>query len=192
MTLNQNPEHKIVVIEGPSGVGKDTVIKTLIQRYPDRFAKLISVATRDMRPGESQGHPYHFVDDFTFDQMLRCGDIFEHTVRHGKRRGMSAQYIEQVFEAGKIPLKDCDIVGVRALKSRFPQVITIFLTIDKAEIERRMHQRGDQPADIEQRLRDYDRCVLDAPLYDHVVENQDLEKTIDKIIEIIYNEDYAK
>lgn len=178
---------RIIVIEGPSGVGKDTIIKTLTEKYPDRFAKLVSVATRAMRPNESQGNPYHFVNNEEFDQMVAAGDIFEHTVRHGEKRGMSEKYINKIFEQNKIPLKDCDLVGVKALQSRFDNVTTIFITADKKAVEERLHKRGDDLKDIEKRLADYDECVKHAPHYDHVIENIDLQKTIDKILEIIYN-----
>lgn len=179
--------NRIVVIEGPSGAGKDTIIRTLTQKYPDRFAKLVSVATRAMRPNESQGNPYHFVSNSEFDQMVASGDIFEHTTRHGEKRGMSEKYIQELFNAHKIPLKDCDIVGVRALQSRFKNVTTIFIKADKTEIERRLHARGDHPDDIKVRMIDYDRCIQDAKYYDYVIDNVDLQKTIDKILEIIYN-----
>ncbi len=185
--MNNLTNNRIVVIEGPSGAGKDTIIKTLVKKYPDRFAKLVSVATRAMRPNESEGNPYHFVSNAEFDAMVAAGDIFEHTVRHGEKRGMSEKYINQLFAENKIPLKDCDIVGVRALKSRFQNVTTIFITADKAEIERRLHARGDDPADIKVRMIDYDRCVQDAKYYDHVIVNDNVQKTIDKILEIIYN-----
>lgn len=181
--LNQ----RIVVIEGPSGAGKDTIIKTLTQKYPDRFAKLISVATRAMRPHESQGNPYHFVSNEEFDQMVASGDIFEYTMRHGEKRGMSEKYIQDLFTKNKIPLKDCNLIGVKALKSRFKNVTTIFITADKNEIEQRLHRRGDALADIEARMKDYDECMKEAEYFDYVLINDNLEKTIDKIIEIIYN-----
>lgn len=180
-------ENRIVVIEGPSGAGKDTIIKTLTKKYPDKFAKLVSVATRAMRPNESQGNPYHFVSSQEFDQMVTSGDIFEYTIRHGEKRGMSEKYINELFTQHKIPLKDCDIIGVRALKSRFKHVTTIFITAEKAEIEHRLHVRGDSPAEIKERMEDYDRCIQDAKFYDHVIVNNNLEKTIDKILDIIYN-----
>lgn len=179
--------HRIIVIEGPSGAGKDTVIKTLTRKYPDRFAKLVSVATRAMRPNESQGNPYHFVSNEEFDKMVASGDIFEYTMRHGEKRGMSERYILDLFDAHKIPLKDCNLIGVRALQKRFNNVTTIFITADKAEIERRLHARGDHPNDIKVRLADYDVCMQEAEHFDHVIVNDNLEKTIDKILEIIYN-----
>ncbi len=183
--MEKTTANRIVVIEGPSGAGKDTIIKTLMQRYPERFGKLVSVATRAMRPYESEGNPYHFVSNDEFDRMVASGDIFEHTVRHGEKRGMSERYILELFNANKIPLKDCDIVGVRALKSRFENVTTIFITADKKEIEKRLIGRGDKPEDIERRLHDYDKCILDAKYYDYVINNVDLEKTIDQIMQII-------
>jgi len=178
---------RIVVIEGPSGAGKDTIIKTLTKKYPDRFAKLISVATRAMRPHESQGNPYHFVSNEEFDQMVASGDIFEYTMRHGEKRGMSEKYIQDLFTKNKIPLKDCNLIGVKALKSRFKNVTTIFITADKNEIEQRLHRRGDTLADIEARMKDYDECMKEAQHFDYVIINDNLEKTIDKIIQIIYN-----
>ena len=183
--MENQTQNRIVVIEGPSGAGKDTIIKTLMHRYPTRFGKLVSVATRAMRPNESEGNPYHFVSNAEFDRMVESGDIFEHTMRHGEKRGMSERYILELFNANKIPLKDCDIVGVRALKARFDNVTTIFITADKKEIERRLIGRGDKPEDIARRLQDYDKCILDAQYYDYVINNVNLEKTIDKIIQII-------
>lgn len=181
--LNQ----RIVVIEGPSGAGKDTIIKTLVKKYPDRFAKLVSVATRVMRPNESQGNPYHFVSNEEFDQMVASGDIFEYTMRHGEKRGMSEKYIQELFTQNKIPLKDCNLIGVKALKSRFQNVVTIFITADKNEIEQRLHRRGDALSDIKARMQDYDECMKEAEHFDHVIMNDNLEKTIDKILKIIYN-----
>ena len=178
---------RIVVIEGPSGAGKDTIIKTLTKKYPDRFAKLISVATRAMRPNESQGNPYHFVTNEEFDQMVASGDIFEYTMRHGEKRGMSEKYIQDLFTQKKIPLKDCNLIGVNALKSRFNNVTTIFITADKNEIEQRLHRRGDALEDIKKRMADYDECIKEAQHFDYVIKNDNLEKTIDKIIQIIYN-----
>ena len=119
--------------------------------------------------------------------MLASGDIFEHTVRHGEKRGMSEKYIKAMLAEHKIPLKDCDIVGVNALKSRFGDVKTIFITADKKTVEERLHKRGDKLEDIKQRLADYDLYMKNAEHYDHVLENVDLQKTIDKILEIIYN-----
>lgn len=178
---------RIIVIEGPSGAGKDTIIKTLTKKYPDRFAKLVSVATRAMRPNESQGNPYHFVSNEEFDQMVASGDIFEYTIRHGEKRGMSEKYINELFAQNKIPLKDCNLIGVKALQSRFKHVTTIFITADKNEIEQRLHKRGDALSDIQARMQDYDECIKEAKYYDYVIKNDNLQKTIDKIIEIIYN-----
>ena len=75
------PNKSIVIIEGPSAVGKDTIINELIRRYPDRFGKPINATTRPMRENESQNNPYLFLSDEEFIAMRKSGDIFEHTKR---------------------------------------------------------------------------------------------------------------
>ena len=178
---------KIVVIEGPSGVGKDSIISGLISKYPSEFEKIVSVTTREMRPYEAQGNPYIFVADKKFDKMVKEGDIFEYTMRHGTKRGMSEKYINDILDKDKIPLKDCDIVGVEALRTKFKNVLTFFITASKAEIEQRMRKRGDKEDDIKTRLDDYDRYMEEARHYDYIVENKDLDKVIAQIYKIIYN-----
>jgi guanylate kinase len=177
----------IVVIEGPSGVGKDSIISGLIKKYPDKFERIISVSTRPMRDYERQGNPYIFVTEEEFNKMLCSGDIFEHTVRHGTKRGMSEKHINAILEKGRIPLKDCDIYGVRALRTKFNNVLTFFITADKDEIETRIRKRGDREEDIIVRLKDYDRYITESKHYDYVIENKDLDKTIDKIFNLIYD-----
>jgi guanylate kinase len=179
-------ENLIVVIEGPSGVGKDSIIKGLISNHPKIYSKLPSVTNREMRPDESQGNPYFFVSEKDFVNMLNCGDIFEHTVRHGTYRGMSYEYINNILKQNKIPLKDCDIVGVRALKKAYPnRVLTIWITADKEQVRSRMLNRGDLEADMKARLNDYDEKQKESIYYDYTVENNILEETIENVNKII-------
>ena len=73
----------IIIIEGPSGVGKDTIINALIAKYPNKFARPINATTRPMRENESQGNPYLFLNEDEFLKLRASGEIFEHTIRHG-------------------------------------------------------------------------------------------------------------
>ena len=176
----------IVIIEGPSAVGKDTIINELINRYPDRFGKPINATTRPMRENESQNNPYLFLSDEEFIAMRKSGEIFEHTTRHGTFRGMRKSNFDNIFESGKIVIRDCDRYGVDAIRKEYGDiVISIFLTCPKEEIERRLKERNEDPESMKARLKDYDTFILDRIYFDHIIENIDMEKTINDILFII-------
>jgi len=178
----------IVVIEGPSGVGKDSVKLGLIKKHPNTYKKAPSIATREMRPGESQGDPYFFVDVEKFKQMLADGIICEHTQRHGSLRGISLALIDEILDAGLIPVKDADMVGVNALKQAYPnRVLTIFLKATREDVEARLRNRGDDESEVKKRLDDYDFMMQFEPEFDYSVENIVLNETIDKVHTIIQN-----
>ena len=175
----------ILIIEGPSGVGKDTIIDTLISRYPDKFGKPINASTRAMRPNETQGNPYLFMTEEEFLKLRETGEIFEHTIRHGTYRGMRKSSFDEILNSGKIALRDCDKYGFKALKEIYnDQVIGIFLTCDKETIKNRLLSRDEPLESMTARLKDYDNCIKDAYFYDIVIENVDLEQTIAQILEI--------
>jgi len=178
---------QIVIIEGPSGVGKDSIIAQLIAQYPDRFQKATSYATRAMRPGEVDGFTYNFTDDKTFLAKVKSGDIFEYTQRHGTYRGLSKTLIDRVINTGKIALKDADIIGVRALRATYSnRVLAIFITASREIIEHRLIKRGDSPDDRAKRLADYDNSQTFIPEFDYVVDgNGPLDETVSKVHSII-------
>lgn len=176
----------IIIIEGPSGVGKDTIIDQLIARYPTRFGRPINATTRPMRENESQGHPYLFLSEEEFKRLRKTGEIFEETIRHGTYRGMRKSSFNEIINSGKIALRDCDKFGLNALKQEYPDnVIGIFLTCDKEIIRKRLEGRGEKEESLNARLEDYDRCIKDAYYFDYIVENIDLENTISQILDII-------
>jgi len=184
----KNTKRLIVVVEGPSGVGKDSVMLGLIKQHPGIYKKAPSIATREMRPGESQGNPYFFVDNEKFKQMLDEGIICEHTQRHGTFRGISLALIDEILDTGIIPLKDADMVGVNALKKAYPgNVLTIFLKTTRENVEARLRNRGDNEADLQSRLKNYDYMMQFEPEFDFSVVNEHLDETIDKVHTIIQN-----
>jgi len=181
-----NEKGIIIVVEGPSGVGKDAVIKELIKKYPNTFVKVPSTTTRAMRVGESQGSPYYFVNESTFKTMLDSGEIFEHTFRHGQYRGMSKHLFDDVLSKKLFPVKDCDLIGVNALRNVYAnKVFTIFLTCPKAEIERRLIGRGDKGEDLKTRLNNFDEYIKNAKYFDVVIENIDLDVAVDNVYNAI-------
>ncbi len=175
----------ILIIEGPSGVGKDTIINTIISRYPDKFGKPINASTREMRANESQGNPYLFLSEEEFLKLRNSGEIFEHTIRHGTYRGMRKSSFDEILNAGKVALRDCDKYGFKALKELYPNQVTgIFLTCDKETIKNRLLSRDEPLESMTARLKDYDDYIKDAYFYDIVIENNEMESTIKQILDI--------
>lgn len=176
----------IVIIEGPSAVGKDTIINELIRRYPNRFGKPINATTRPMRENESQNNPYLFLSDEEFIAMRKSGEIFEHTKRHGTYRGMRKSSFNEIIDSGRIAVRDCDILGLHAIKQEYPEkVLGIFLTAPKEEIVKRMISRNEPAESMELRLKDYDVYVENAKYFDYVINNITIDDTINQIISII-------
>ena len=176
----------IIIIEGPSGVGKDTIIDEIIRRYPNKFARPINATTRKMRENESQGHPYLFLSEEEFLALRQKGEIFEHTIRHGSYRGMRKSSFDEIHGKGMIAIRDCDKFGLNALKTLFgDRVLGIFLTCDKKIIEQRLIGRNEPKESMEIRLRDYDDCMKDAFYFDYTIENIEINSTIDQIMNII-------
>ena len=178
---------KIVVIEGPSGVGKDTLINGLINSAPNKYKKITSYTTREKRPHEREGELYHYIDQETFLKKYENGDIFERTTRHGTYRGMSKSIINDIIDNGLIAIKDVDIVGMHAIKAAYPNAVkTIFLTADKEIVKKRLEKRGDSVEDLAVRLQDYDNIHKNINQYDHIItNNHDPSEAITKAIEIL-------
>lgn len=187
----KNEKGIIVVIEGPSGVGKDSLVKNLIEKYPHTFAKVPSMTTREMRADESQGNPYFFVDEKTFLEYLNSGVIFEHTTRHNTYRGMSKKLFDDVLNKNLIAIKDCDKIGLDALRNIYGnKVVGIFITCPKEEIRKRLINRGETGDSLKTRLDNYDEYVKNYVYYDYTIENIDLDtatKELYALIEKFYN-----
>ncbi|MCL2846230.1 MAG: AAA family ATPase [Firmicutes bacterium] len=183
---------KIVVIEGPSGAGKDTVIRELIRRYPNKYIKMISMTSREMRDGEAQGNPYIFVTRAQFEEKIKSGEVFEYTImsRDDHYRGMSKQIIDKNIADGLISLKDCDWVGIDALKKTYgdADVLAVYLHVEKEEIARRIAARGGSDEDMQRRLADYDQySVQIRAACDIEVGNCEVGKCVDELHKVICN-----
>lgn len=179
--MQKNEKRIVVVMEGPSGVGKDSIILGLINKYPNLFEKVISYSTRNMREGERNGKPYYFISKEEFIKKLDNGELFEHTERHGDFRGMSKSLFDKILDDGKIPLKDCDHIGLTALRKIYgDRVFGVFITAPKHVIEGRLKNRGDKGEDFQRRLLDYDKNMLQKKYFDLEIENISLEKAIEE------------
>lgn len=176
----------IIIIEGPSGVGKDTIINELIARYPNKFGRPINATTRKMRENESQGNPYLFISEEEFFALRQTGEIFEQTIRHGSYRGMRKSSFDEILDSGKIALRDCDKFGLKSLKDEYGDIVMgIFLTCDKKLIKDRLISRNEPEESMNVRLEDYDKCIKDAYYFDYIVDNNEINSTIEQILKII-------
>jgi len=144
----------LIVIAGPSGVGKGTVVERLLARDPDRLAASVSVTTRDARPEEIDGVHYRFVGDAEFDRMIDQGELLEWAEIVGHRSGTPRLAVERLLEQGKDVILEIDVQGARQVRDRVPDALLIFLAPPTLEeLERRLRGRGTEPeASIRRRL----------------------------------------
>lgn len=169
----------LVIFSGGSGVGKNTIINRLLEES-NKFELMPTYTTREKREGETEGKPYHFTDEKTFLEKKDAGEFYETNNVHGHYYGTSRLLYEEKAKAGKILLKDIDVVGTQALADTLgkeTKIISIFLKVRSKEIlEERLKQRHE--TEIEKRLSRYDFEQHFQNNYDYVITNDDLEKTI--------------
>ncbi|NLY54754.1 MAG: guanylate kinase [Firmicutes bacterium] len=162
----------LLVISGPSGVGKGTICSRLLQKLTDiQFS--ISVTTRDPRVGEQEGVNYYFVSEEEFMRMRANDELLEWAEVFGNFYGTPRYAVQAALDAGKDVLLEIDIQGAMQVKASFPECVTIFVwppTVD--ELERRIRQRGTEtPEAIERRLRKSKLEMAHVVNYDYVVVN---------------------
>ena len=182
----------LVILSGVSGAGKDTIKKELLKRE-DNIVTIPSITDRPIRTGEIEGAPYHFVSTEEFEKMIENHELYEYNVHHNHYYGTSKKVFNDKNKEKKIIVKDIDVNGTENLINLLRQdmkVVTIFLRVPKEELERRLKNRLDKPSPKEIKLRlnrfDYEESRIN--LYDYVLKNDDLEKTVQIITTIIKNE----
>ena len=174
------------IISGSSGSGKNTVINRLLQE-DDGLTLLTTVTTREMRPGESQWNPYYFTTEEDFRAMIERGEFLEYCEVHkGILYGTNRRILEEKEKLGKTLIKDIDVDGTEALRELLPDLVTIYLSVEREELRRRLIERGE--TEIEKRLSRYDYEESKKDRYDYVILNDDLETTVKRIQEIIKKE----
>ncbi len=174
------------MISGPSGVGKGTVVRSLLQSHPAlRFA--VSYTTREPRPGELDGVHYRFIDEDTFTAIADAGGFLEWAEIFGHRSGTPAADVEAARGAGADVLLEVDVQGARSVRERAPDAILVFLKPpSEAELQRRLRERGTEAgADLDLRLSEAKREMAAAEEFDHVVVNDVVEKAVGEVLAII-------
>jgi len=141
-------QYKPVIVVGPSGVGKSTLINVLTDKYPTSFGFSVSFTTRQPRQGEEHGKNYFFIDKTQFESMIEQDDFIEWCNVHGNMYGTAKSQIRAIQGQSQIPLLDIDIQGTEKFLKAFPETNTLFMFPPSiADLETRLTNRGTESAD---------------------------------------------
>jgi guanylate kinase len=180
---------KSVIICGPSGVGKGTIITKLLQDFPTRYALSVSHTSRSPRPGETNGMHYHFVDREFMKNDIQNGPwkYLEHAEVHGNLYGTREDAVRSIHEAGKVCVLDLDTSGVKQLKeSKFPVRLVFIAPPSMRELETRLRGRGTEKEEqIQTRVRNAQKEVdfgLEPGNFDVVLVNDNLDKAYSALV----------
>lgn len=186
-----NKQGLLFVLSAPSGTGKDTVIKTLKERGAD-FHVVSSVTTRAPRPGESQGNPYFFVSQETFDRMVAQGELLEHAKVHGNWYGQPLQDIRDHLRDGRDVMLKIDVQGAATVRKKLPGAIFIFLVPGSREelVQRLKSRQTETESELRQRLENAQKELAQRDDYDYIIENRQgqLDEAVDHLRAVILAE----
>jgi guanylate kinase len=176
----------VFVITGQSGAGKGTLIKRLLEMFP-QLELAVSATTRARRPGEVEGVHYYFISDEEFDRRLADGDFLEyHVFPWGQRSGTLLSEIDRIAEQGKVCVLELETEGALTLVDRIPDAVTIFVTAPIEELERRLYDRATESSgEIGERLRVAKEQLQVADRFDFRVENRDLDRAVGELSELV-------
>ena len=183
--LERSKAPDILIISAPSGAGKTSLARALIEQYPEA-ALSVSHTTRPQRPGEIEGRDYHFVSPDTFAEMVEAGEFVEHARVFDHAYGTSYVALQALTEAGKCVILEIDWQGARRVRSAFPASRSVFLKPPSlAALEERLLNRGqDSDAVIARRLEEAAAEMTHADEYDHVLVNDEFDATLAELARI--------
>ncbi|PKY09075.1 guanylate kinase [Aspergillus campestris IBT 28561] len=190
-----SPSHQPIVISGPSGVGKGTLIQKLFTTHPNTFALTVSHTTREPRPGEAEGVAYHFVSHDTFLSLISQNAFVEHALFSGNHYGTSKQTIMDQVAKGLIVVLDIEMHGVRQMRensgsSSGVDARYVFIRPPSIEaLEARLRGRGtEREEDIRKRLAQARRELeyAEQGVHDRVIVNDDLDRAYKELEEFVF------
>jgi guanylate kinase len=186
-TARDSRRGRLVVLAGPSGVGKSSVVTQLRARLPELYFS-VSATTRDARPGEVDGVHYRFVGKEGFDRLVERGDLLEWAEIHGglQRSGTPREPVERALDAGRPVLVEVDLQGARAIKAVMPEAITVFLEPPSfEELARRLRERGtESEAQYQRRLETAREEMAARDEFDVAVVNDDVQVVAARLVEL--------
>jgi guanylate kinase len=180
------PRPSAIVVTGPSGAGKGTLIRELLERVPD-LEPTVSATTRERRPGEEDGREYWFLDPDEFLARIEADEFLEHVVYvSGHRYGTLRSELERIRSKGAVPLLELETEGARRVRAEDPRAVTIFVSAAVDELERRLRDRAtESTGEIGERIALARRQLDEAAQFDHVVENDDLDRAVEELTALV-------
>jgi len=174
---------RLVVVSGPSGVGKGTVIRTLAEHT--NFHLSVSATTREMRPGESDGKEYFFLTQDEFSDWVEQGKMLEWAEYAGNKYGTPRQAVESKLAEGHDVLLEIEVQGARQIAESMPHAIMVFiLPPSLEELEERLRGRGDT-SNISERLETARAELAQVDMFNHSVVNEDVDRAADELRSIL-------
>ena len=177
---------RVFVITGPSGVGKGTLIKRVLERVPD-LELSVSATTRPPRAGEVDGADYHFLASEEFGRRIEEGDFLEHADYSGNRYGTLRSEVERRLAGGRSVVLEIEVQGARQVRSAMPESVQVFIAPpEPAALRARLEGRGtDSPPEIAERLRVAESELAARSEFPHVVVNDDIERATAELERIV-------
>jgi guanylate kinase len=177
---------KVFVITGPSGVGKGTLIRTLLDRIPE-LELSVSATTRRPRLGETHGVDYHFLEDAEFERRAQAGDFVEHATYSGRRYGTLRSDLQQRLARGAPVVLEIEVQGARQIAETMPEAVRIFIAPpSESALRTRLVGRGtDAPEDVEKRLETAREELRAQEEFPHVVRNDRLDDAVVALEEVV-------
>ncbi|EGO7852108.1 guanylate kinase [Enterococcus faecalis] len=182
----------LIVLSGPSGVGKGTVRKAIFDSEENDFQYSISMTTRKQREGEVDGVDYYFRSREEFEAMIEAGEMLEYAEYVGNYYGTPLTYVNQTLDEGKDVFLEIEVQGAKQVKDKVPDGVFIFLTPpDLAELKSRIIGRGtDEMSVIEERMAVAREEIEMMALYDYAVVNDEVPLAVQRIKDIIASEHF--
>lgn len=184
---SQPDPSRLIVLSGPTAVGKGTVVNLLRNRYPKVWVS-VSVTTRAARPGEQDGVHYLFVSDAEFDRLIDTGALLEWAVVHGKHRyGTPRQPVLDALTAGRPAILELDLQGARQVRDTWPEAHFVFLEPPTwEELIRRQAIRGtEDPAERERRLETARQEMAAKDEFDTAIVNRDVDQAVEELVSLL-------
>jgi guanylate kinase len=180
---------RVFVITGPSGVGKGTLIRGLMERLPN-LELSVSATTREPRAGERDGVDYHFLTREEFDRRVKAGDFVEHADYAGRSYGTLRSELDERIRAGAPVVLEIEVQGARQVRAAMPEAVQVFIAPPSLPALRtRLVGRGtDDAAEVERRLAVAEKELAAQPEFGHVVVNDRLDDALDRLTAIVAGE----